>query len=100
MTFQNNPSKEEVHFLSNQGRQDGFLKTYQNSTSKGWRNNQNQSFGWKQDVGPSNREGMDCETMDLIDEELKWFWCLEVERGVANFQGFTRPWRFSSNWRF
>jgi len=28
-----------------------------NNYSQGWRNNQNQNFGWKQDSGPSNKQG-------------------------------------------
>ena len=40
--------------MSNQGRPGNFSNN--NNFSQGWRNNQNQNFGWKQDVGPSNRQ--------------------------------------------
>jgi len=40
--------------MGNQGRQGDFSGNYQNNASQGWRNNQSQSFGWKQDAGPSN----------------------------------------------
>jgi len=53
-SFQGNPSQEEVQYMGNQGRQGDFSGNYQNNASQGWRNNQSQSFGWKQDAGPSN----------------------------------------------
>jgi len=44
--------------MDNRGRQGGFSKdnNYHNNMSQGWISNQNQCFGWKQDVGPSNRQ--------------------------------------------
>jgi len=42
--------------MGNQGRQGGFFGNYHNNASQGWRNNQSQGFGWKQDAGPSNRQ--------------------------------------------
>ena len=51
-----NPSEEEVQYMNNQGRQSGFAYNYPNSMTQGWRNNPNQGFGWKQEVGSSNRQ--------------------------------------------
>jgi len=53
--FYNNPSEEDVHYMSNQGRQGGFSNNYHNNMSQGCKSNQNHGFGWKQDVGPFNR---------------------------------------------
>jgi len=57
-SFKNNPSEEEVHYVSNQERQGGFSNNnnYQNNMPQEWKTNKNQSFGWKQDVGSSNRQ--------------------------------------------
>jgi len=56
-SYQNNPSQEDVTYMGNQGRQGGFSGNYQNNNmSQGWRGNQNQGFGWKQDVGSSNKQ--------------------------------------------
>ena len=41
--------------MSDQGRQSGFSnKNYQKNMYQGWRSNQNQGFGWKQNASPSN----------------------------------------------
>jgi len=49
-----NPSEEEVQYMNNQVRQGGFAYNYPNNMTQGWRNNRNQGFGWKQEVGSSN----------------------------------------------
>jgi len=41
--------------MGNNGRQGGFSNY--NNYSQGWRSNQNQNFGWKQDNGSSNKQG-------------------------------------------
>ena len=46
-SYQVNPSQEEVQYMGNQGRQDGYSGNYQNNEVQGWRNNQSQDFGWK-----------------------------------------------------
>jgi len=53
-SYQVNPSQAEVQYMGNQGRQGGYSGNYQNNAAQGWRNNQSQGFGWKQDAGPSN----------------------------------------------
>jgi len=52
-SYQSN-SQAEVQYVSNQGRPGNFSNS--NKFSQGWRNNQNQNFGWKSDSGPSNRQ--------------------------------------------
>jgi len=56
-SYQTNSSEAEVNYMNNQGRQCGFSNNnnYQNNMSQGWKSNQDQGFGWKQDVGPSNK---------------------------------------------
>jgi len=39
--------------MGNQGRKSDFS----NNNSQGWRSNQNQNFGWKQEHGSSNEQG-------------------------------------------
>ena len=51
-----NQSEEEALYMSNQGRQTGFQNNYHNNMAPGWKNNLNQGIGWKQEVGPSNRQ--------------------------------------------
>jgi len=51
-----NPSEEEVQYINNQGRKCDFSFNYPNNMAQGWRNNPNQGFGWKQEVGSSNRQ--------------------------------------------
>ncbi|XP_052730484.1 uncharacterized protein LOC108341253 [Vigna angularis] len=53
-SYQSSPQEGEVQYVSNQGRSGNFSNN--NNFSQGWRNNQSQNFGWKQDVGPSNRQ--------------------------------------------
>ena len=48
--YQTNSPKVEVNYMGNQS---GFSNNY----SQGWKNNQNQNFGWKQDYGSSNKQG-------------------------------------------
>jgi len=45
-------SQGEVQYMSNEGRPGNFSNN--GNFSQRWRNNQN--FGWKQDVGPSNKQ--------------------------------------------
>jgi len=54
-SYQNNSSEAKISYMGNQGRQGGFSNN--NNYSQGWRSNQNQSFRWKQDSGPSNKQG-------------------------------------------
>jgi len=56
-SYQNNSSEAKVNYMSNQERQDEFYNdnNYLNNMSQGLKSNQNQGFGWKQDVGSSNR---------------------------------------------
>ena len=49
--FYQNPSKEEVQYMNNQGRQGDFSSNYPNNMAQGWRNNPNQGFGWKREGG-------------------------------------------------
>ena len=53
VTVLNNASEVEVNYMGNQGRQGGFSNNY----PQGWKNNQNQNFGWKQDYNSSNKQG-------------------------------------------
>jgi len=46
-SYQTNSPEDEVNYMGNQGRQGGFSNNY----SQGWKSNQNQNFGWKQDYG-------------------------------------------------
>jgi len=41
--------------MSNQGRQGDFSNN--KNYPQGWRSNQNQNVGWKQDVSPSSKQG-------------------------------------------
>ncbi|XP_027368381.1 uncharacterized protein LOC113874354 [Abrus precatorius] len=54
-----NAENEEVHYMSNQPRGGNFSNpnsnSYSNKFSQGWRQNQNQGYGWRQEAGPSNR---------------------------------------------
>ena len=52
-SYQNNAFEAEVNYMGNQGRQGGFSNNY----SQGWKNNQNQNFGWKRDYNSSNKQG-------------------------------------------
>jgi len=52
-SYQNNAYEAEVNYMGNQGRQGGFSYNY----PQGWKNNQNQNFGWKQDYNSSNKQG-------------------------------------------
>ena len=52
-SYQTNSPEAEVNYMGNQGRQGGFSNNY----SQGWKNNQNQNFGWKQDYDSSNKQG-------------------------------------------
>ncbi|XP_047166272.1 uncharacterized protein LOC124835393 [Vigna umbellata] len=53
-SYQSSPREGEIQYVSNQGRSGNFSNN--NNFSQRWRNNQSQNFGWKQDVGPSNRQ--------------------------------------------
>ncbi|XP_019450616.1 PREDICTED: uncharacterized protein LOC109352889 [Lupinus angustifolius] len=54
-----NIQAEEVQYVNNQPRQANLSNnpSFNNLFSQGWRGNQNENhnFGWRQDVGPSNR---------------------------------------------
>jgi len=52
-SYQNNASEAEVNYMGNQGRKCGFSNNY----PQGWKNNQKQNFGWKQDYNSSNKQG-------------------------------------------
>jgi len=42
--------------MNNQGRQGGFSSNYPTNMAHGWRNNHNQGFGWKHEIGSSKRQ--------------------------------------------